>query len=45
MVGACRETISRTFNSLARKGLIVPKGRSLIVTRKLVAMSTPARAA
>jgi CRP-like cAMP-binding protein len=36
MVGACRETISRTFNSLARKGLIVPRGRSLLVTRRLV---------
>ncbi len=46
MVGACRETISRTFNSLARKGLIVPRGRSLVVTRRLLAMNTqPARAA
>jgi CRP/FNR family cyclic AMP-dependent transcriptional regulator len=36
MVGACRETISRTFNSLARKGLIVPRGRSLLVTRRLL---------
>jgi CRP/FNR family transcriptional regulator, cyclic AMP receptor protein len=39
MVGACRETISRTFNSLARKGLIVPRGRSLLVTRRLVSPS------
>ena len=39
MVGSCRETISRTFNSLARKGLIVPRGRALIVTKRLVAMS------
>jgi CRP-like cAMP-binding protein len=45
MVGSCRETISRTFNSLARKGLIVPRGRSLIVTRRLFQMSEPARAA
>ncbi len=36
MVGACRETISRTFNLLARRGLIVPRGRSLLVTRRLV---------
>jgi CRP/FNR family transcriptional regulator, cyclic AMP receptor protein len=36
MVGACRETISRTFNMLARRGLIVPRGRSLLVTRRLV---------
>jgi CRP-like cAMP-binding protein len=39
MVGACRETISRTFNTLARKGLIVPRGRSLLVTRRLVTMN------
>ena len=46
MVGSCRETISRTFNSLARKGLIVPRGRALLVTRRLIAMTTPsARAA
>ncbi len=42
MVGACRETISRTFNLLARRGLIVPRGRSLLVTRRLVLMSAPA---
>jgi len=46
MVGACRETISRTFNTLARRGLIVPRGRSLLVTRRLVSMSpTSAKAA
>jgi CRP/FNR family cyclic AMP-dependent transcriptional regulator len=46
MVGACRETISRTFNLLARRGLIVPRGRSLLVTRRLVSMSLqPAKAA
>jgi CRP-like cAMP-binding protein len=46
MVGACRETISRTFNTLARRGLIVPRGRSLLVTRRLVSMSAaPAKAA
>jgi len=42
MVGACRETISRTFNMLARRGLIVPRGRSLLVTNRLVSMSAPA---
>lgn len=42
MVGACRETISRTFNMLARRGLIVPRGRSLVVTHRLVSMSAPA---
>jgi CRP/FNR family transcriptional regulator, cyclic AMP receptor protein len=46
MVGACRETISRTFNLLARRGLIVPRGRSLLLTRRLVLMGAqPARAA
>jgi CRP/FNR family transcriptional regulator, cyclic AMP receptor protein len=46
MVGACRETVSRTFNALARRGLIVPRGRSLLVTRNLVASAAvPARAA
>lgn len=41
MVGACRETISRTFNMLARRGLIVPRGRSLLVTRRLVEKAVP----
>ena len=46
MVGACRETISRTFNMLARRGLIVPRGRALLVTRRLVSMTAqPAKAA
>ena len=42
MVGACRETVSRTFNALARRGLIVPRGRSLLVTRALLAQAVPA---
>lgn len=41
MVGACRETISRTFNLLARRGLIVPRGRSLLITSRLVSMVNP----
>jgi CRP/FNR family transcriptional regulator, cyclic AMP receptor protein len=36
MVGSCRETVSRTFNQLARKGLIQVRGRSLVVTKRLV---------
>jgi CRP-like cAMP-binding protein len=36
MIGSCRETISRTFNQLAREGLIIPRGRSLVVTRALI---------
>ncbi len=46
MVGACRETISRTFNMLARRGLIIARGRSLVITHRLVSMtSAPAKAA
>ncbi len=45
MVGACRETISRTFNTLARRGLIIPRGRSLLVTHRLVSMSAPSQKA
>lgn len=46
MVGSCRETISRTFNQLARRGLIEPRGRALLVTRGLFDLVTaPAQAA
>lgn len=46
MVGSCRETISRTYNQLARKGLIEPRGRALLVTRRLFDLvSAPAQAA
>ena len=44
MVGSCRETISRTFNQLVRRGLITPRGRGLEITRRLVAMTGPTRA-
>ena len=37
MIGSCRETISRAFNQLARDGMIIPRGRSLVVTAQLVA--------
>ena len=36
MIGSCRETISRAFNQLARDELIIPQGRALIVTPKLM---------
>ena len=39
MIGSCRETISRAFNQLARDGLIIPRGRSLVVTPALVERS------
>jgi CRP-like cAMP-binding protein len=36
MVGTCRETISRTFTSMQKRGLIVPRGRALVLTRALL---------
>lgn len=45
MIGSCRETISRAFNQLARDGLIIPKGRQLIVTNALIQRAEQARAA
>jgi CRP-like cAMP-binding protein len=36
MIGSCRETISRAFNQLARDGMIIPRGRSLVVTQALL---------
>jgi CRP-like cAMP-binding protein len=40
MIGSCRETISRAFNQLARDGLIIPRGRAMIVTHALIERST-----
>jgi CRP-like cAMP-binding protein len=45
MIGSCRETISRAFNQLAREGLIIARGRSLVVTSALLAKSSKAIAA
>ncbi len=36
MVGACRETVSRTLTSLIRRGLIIARGRSLVLTPALL---------
>jgi CRP-like cAMP-binding protein len=44
MVGSCRETISRTFTSMIKRGLLVPKGRALVLTRQLLDRVTPAPA-
>lgn len=44
MIGSCRETISRAFNQLARDGMIIARGRSLVVTRALMAKSSRAAA-
>jgi CRP/FNR family cyclic AMP-dependent transcriptional regulator len=35
-IGACRETVSRTVSELVRQGLLTPRGRSLLVSRRLV---------
>jgi CRP-like cAMP-binding protein len=37
MIGSCRETISRAFTSMQKRGLMVPRGRSLLLTRRLLA--------
>ena len=36
MVGSCRETVSRTFNAMVRKGLLRVVGRSLVLGAQLV---------
>jgi len=36
MVGSCRETVSRTLTAMARRGLVVPRGRTLVLTRALL---------
>lgn len=45
MIGSCRETISRAFNQLARDGLIIPRGRALVVTQALLDKVDKRRAA
>jgi CRP/FNR family cyclic AMP-dependent transcriptional regulator len=35
-IGACRESVSRAFNKLARDGSIIVRGRSLVVTHALL---------
>jgi CRP-like cAMP-binding protein len=36
-IGACRETVSRTVSDLVRRGLLTPRGRSLLLSRRLFA--------
>ena len=45
MIGSCRETISRAFNQLARDGLIIARGRALVVTSALIEKSERKKAA
>ena len=35
-IGACRETVSRTVSELVRQGLLTPRGRSLLVSTRLI---------
>lgn len=35
-IGACRETVSRVVSDLARRGLIIARGRTIIITRQLI---------
>jgi CRP-like cAMP-binding protein len=47
MVGSCRETVSRTYAMLVRRGMMEPRGRGLLLSQKLVASAraqTPAHA-
>jgi CRP-like cAMP-binding protein len=39
-IGACRETVSRTVSDLVRRGMLVPRGRALLVSTQLVAAAT-----
>jgi CRP-like cAMP-binding protein len=45
MVGSCRETISRTFTSMIKRGLLIPRGRALVLTRQLLTRNAPQPAA
>ena len=36
MVGTCRETVSRALSSMARRGLVVSRGRSLLLRQELL---------
>lgn len=36
MVGTCRETVSRTLSSMARRGLVVSRGRTLLLRHELL---------
>jgi CRP-like cAMP-binding protein len=38
-IGACRETVSRVVSDLTRKGLMAPRGRSLMLTHRLLGAS------
>jgi CRP-like cAMP-binding protein len=37
LIGSCRETVSRAFTSMVKRGLMVPRGRALLLTKRLLA--------
>ena len=39
-IGACRETVSRVVSDLVRRGLITPRGRALVISRRLLDSGT-----
>lgn len=39
-IGACRETVSRIVSDMARRGLVTPRGRSLVISRALLDQGT-----
>lgn len=45
MIGSCRETISRAFNQMVRDGLLISRGRSMVVTHALLDRAGKRRAA
>lgn len=45
MVGSSRETVSRTFASLIRRGLMVPRGRTLVLTDRMLGRAPAAHSA
>ena len=36
MVGTCRETVSRALSAMARRGLVVARGRTLLLRQELL---------
>src|SRR5262249_3177654 len=45
MVGSCRETVSRTYAMLVRRGMMEPRGRGLLISSKLVTTAKPSEPA
>lgn len=43
-VGSCRETVSRAMNQMVRDGLLIARGRALLVTHAMLARVAGARA-